>query len=440
MSVSLNQFFDGLPRTRFGRASREVSAFRVCGTVGFYGAVLATFAGGLLTGRSLLVLASLCVVAAASFFGYVYARKWVTGSEAMVQVDQVWLAELCMGGVLWTLGEPVLPYLDIVSVGVCIFLAGGRLGCLLVGCCHGRPSALGVTYGEEHVRDGFPIHLVGVRLFPVQAVEAVGLALIGLTGLAALPFAVPGGVFFWFLVAYAVMRFGLEGLRGDERPHFIGLSKARWMSLAEIGFVLWVAAGGWSGIRPREAALFAILLATLIAALAARRYFDPRPPLLTKAHLRELADLVSSEVGTAASNGRAGARLPHVKQTSRGVGVAVTRDSLDGSRALHVSVSLPGGLRDVELLCRLAAGACPASTTGLPVLGGEGVLHLFGRDGDPRPFAGDARALADRLHGTVVRRTQAEVAAIRAPIGRAGARDAYFVASEDRGESTAWGG
>ena len=80
-----NRLLDQLPRTPFGRASREVSAFRVCGTVGYYCTVLLTLAGSLLTGRSLVVLAVVAIVAAASFFGYAYGWTWITSRETIVQ-------------------------------------------------------------------------------------------------------------------------------------------------------------------------------------------------------------------------------------------------------------------------------------------------------------------------------------------------------------------
>jgi hypothetical protein len=90
---------------------------------------------------------------------------------------------------LWTLGEPVLPYLDVVSAALCFFLVAGCVGCTMVGCCHGHPSPLGVVYNEGCAREGFPRHLIGVRLFPAPTIEAAGLFAIGMNGMIAFPVA-----------------------------------------------------------------------------------------------------------------------------------------------------------------------------------------------------------------------------------------------------------
>ena len=39
---------------------------------------------------------------------------------------------------------PVLPYLDLTCLGLGIFLVCGRQGCLMVGCCHGKPCGWGI--------------------------------------------------------------------------------------------------------------------------------------------------------------------------------------------------------------------------------------------------------------------------------------------------------
>lgn len=403
MDEMINRFLDALPRTRFGAASREVPAFRTCGVAGFYLAVAAALGGGLLAGRPLPVVALLCLVAALSFFAYTYLRRWITGRETLVLLEHVWFAEACMAAVLAALGEPVLAHLDAIAPALAVFLAAGRTGCLLVGCCHGRPSSLGIVYGEAAVRDGFPPHLAGVRLFPVQALEAAGLLFLAFTALAALPFAAEGAVFAWFLGGYAVLRFATEGLRGDRRPHLLGMSLPRWMSLAELGVALWIARG--AGPWERDAAVLALLGAALAGGLLARRAFDRRAPLLAPEHVAELARIVA---GLARGGGNAAA--PAAGATSRGVTAAL---SAAPDAPPHASFSLPDGVRDAELLCTLVERARPDAAPEGAALSPGGVLHVR--------LGGGGGAAAGALYGAVVRRMQATPA----EAGGQG-RDGYF--------------
>lgn len=417
----MNQILDTLPRTRFGAHAREVPAFRTCGVAGFHAAVAVALAGGLLSGRSLALVAVLCLVCALSFFAYTYLRRAVTGHEKLVLLEHVWFAEACAAAVLWAMGEPVGGYLDVVAPAMAVFLAGGRTGCLLVGCCHGHPSSLGVVYGEAHVEDGFPRELVGVRLFPVQALEAAGLLVIGFTGLAALPWAPPGRVFAWFLAAYAVLRFGTEGLRGDPRPHWLGLSVPRWMSLAELGIALWITRA--AGPPQRDLALLALLLAGLAAALAARRYFDPRPRLVSPAHLGEVRGVV---LGGAGGNGSDAARVA-LHTTSLGVAVGVSAADPDDRSVLHVSVALPEGRRDLPLLCELAARALPWLQPEHGRASPSGVLHLR-VVADPRLGTSvDPVRLKREVFGVVVRHLQRREPGEASPPAEANApRAGYF--------------
>ena len=377
----LNAALDRLPRTHVASAAREAPAFRASGVTGFYGALLALTAGGLLAGRSLLVLAAIALVAAASFFVWAFVRRAVSGREELVLLEHVWFAEACVAAGLAAIGEPVLPYLDVLAVALCPFLAGGRVGCLLAGCCYGRPSNVGIRYGDAAAGAGFPRHLVGVRLLPVPALESAGLIVIGATGLAALPFAPAGTVFTWFLASYAIMRFGLEALRGDRRPHFLGLSVNRWMCVTEITVAL--AIGAWPLDR-REWALASFLGAALVACVVLRRARDDRRRLFAARQLDELRRTVAE---LAAGVGE----QPLVARTSAGAAVAVSRDI-----RMRFSLSVPGRPRDLPLLCDLAVRAGPAFDSA-SVAVTDGVLHLSGAD---------APATADELYGSVVRALQ----------------------------------
>jgi hypothetical protein len=404
MRRSLNRLLDQLPRTRFGAASREVPAFRACGVTGFYLAVAVALGGGLLAGRSLPLVALLCLTAALSFFVYTYLRRWITGVEKLVLLEHVWFAELSIAGVLLAMGEPPLAYLDVIAPALCVFLAIGRIGCLLVGCCHGRPSSMGIVYGEAAVRDGFPRHLQGVRLFPVQVVEMVGLLAIGASGLAALPWAPPGAVFAWFLAGYAVLRFGTEALRGDRRAHGLGLSVPRWMSLAEMGVALWIGRVAAAPVA-HDALILAVLAAAIPAALYARRAFDRRPAVLAPAHGEELRRTVLSLAAEGAGRGPQ-PPSPVIRATTAGIGVGVTAGpGTDGW--LHASFALADGSRDLALLCEMVEAAFPGAPLRSSHVSAAGVLHVVIPEATVKEGAATARRPASgALYGSVVRQLQ----------------------------------
>ncbi len=393
--VQLNTLLDALPRTRFGALAREAPAFRSCGVAGYHLAVAATLAAALLGSRSLLVATVLAAVSAFSFFALALARKRIRGREELVLLEHVWFTLACTAAAARWLGGGA-GALDPVAVGLAFFLASGRLGCTLVGCCHGRPSSVGLVYDERHASDGFPRHLVGVRLFPVQLLESAGLLVIGATGLAVMPFATSGAVLAWFLLAYATLRFALEGLRGDVRPHLLGLSQSRWMAIAEAAFaVAWgdrdrIAAGD-----PRTIAAGAFLGFTLAVALVLRRAFDRRARLLARSHCDELRSLLAS-LGSAATT------APAMAVSSLGVSLAL---STAGRSGAHVSLVLPEGLRDVPLACELATLVVPSIDTELAEIG-EAALHLW----TPLPCVGvepdGGASTADALYAAVVRKAQ----------------------------------
>lgn len=411
---SLNKLLDALPRPRLAAFGREVPTFRTCGIAGFYVALIVLIGAGLMTRRSLLVLVVMAVVSGLSFFIYAYLRKWLTGNEELVLLEHVWFTLACIAGTLHLIHQPVLPYLDVAGVVLCPFLAAGRVGCTLVGCCHGNPSSFGITYNDACARDGFAQHLVGVRLFPAAAIEGVGLLMIGLTGLIALPFAAPGKVFAWYLLAYAIMRFGLEGIRGDPRPHFLGLSQARWMAIIEVGVAIGLVRPG----QPFGVSLlfYPLTFGLLVGILAIRWQLDWRRRLLSSSHLRELCELVRNEMKSRVLD-----PFTPLKSfaTSRRVAVVVSAVA-ESMKAAHVSLSLPEGRFDLPLLCEMAARAFPQLRGDSGLCGGSGVLHVLVSsppvaDGS---HADNRKDVARILYGHVVRQLQTgNVVALHEPPG-----------------------
>jgi phosphatidylglycerol:prolipoprotein diacylglycerol transferase len=100
---------------------------------------------------------------------------------------------------------------DVLAPSIALGHAFGRVGCLFNGCCHGTPTDLpwAVHYPDDPVTRGAGVH-------PTPAYEA--LLLLGLYATLAAQFRrrqFHGQTFALYLLAYAVLRFGVEFLRGD---------------------------------------------------------------------------------------------------------------------------------------------------------------------------------------------------------------------------------
>jgi len=226
----LNRVLDRLPRDTLHLGARTVPAFRSIGILGFHLAVLAAVLTAIRAGVPVLEAVGISATAGASFFAFGLLRRAMTGRENLVLLEHVWVALGSVALYLWAAGGPVLPGLDVLSAALCVFLAAGRVGCLIAGCCHGHPASIGPVYPAAA---GLPDRLHGVRLFPVQLVESAGLLGIGAIGFV-LAGSRPGTATVWVLTAYATVRFGVEALRGDRRPNVVGVSVPRAMAVMQL--------------------------------------------------------------------------------------------------------------------------------------------------------------------------------------------------------------
>ena len=273
------------------RAGRwDVSAFRAWGWTGFIAAVAVALGVCAQRGQSLAVELVLIATAVATFLALALLTKALTGRETLTYYHHEIAVLAVVAGVAAALGAPVLAHLDATALGLGAFLAFGRIGCLLGGCCHGRPARRGKVYGPVHVQAGFPGYLVGRPLVPVQALEAVAAAALVIGGLVLVP-ATPGAAFDLYVTGYAVVRFGLEELRGDPvRRYWHGLSEAQWTSL--------LVTAAMTVADPRHAVVLVPLV--VWAAILARH---PRGDLLHPRHVRELAGILPApDTGVAATS------------------------------------------------------------------------------------------------------------------------------------------
>jgi hypothetical protein len=288
-----NRHFDRFirPEAQIFRFTR--SAFLLCGYVGLFLAVLLTMLLVRFLGLVPWVMGVASLTAVCTFLSLAMLTKIIMGEEHLVYYHHQNSVLVMVALVLWLLKQPILPYLDMVILGVGLFSACGRVGCLMVGCCHGRPHRWGVCYREEHVAAGFTPYYAGVRLFPIQACEslwvfgtvAVGSLLVLLNG------HIPGEALAWFIVSYGIGRFTLEFFRGDPvRMYLWGFSEAQWDSLI---LILGVAALGWFGLLPFQQwhTFAALVMALVIITVALKRHFQKPAShrLLHPYHVQELA-------------------------------------------------------------------------------------------------------------------------------------------------------
>ena len=215
---------------RMGR--RKWSAFRICAYVGL--AAGAALSLGLtahlnlpLTPMVLIVLLALLTLVV------VMQLARLLGCQQLVFYRHFLIVVGVISILVWLLGRPVLIYLDLTVLGIGAFVACGRIGCHMVGCCHGRPASIGVCYRERQVTAAFPARFLGVRLFPIQAVESLWWVFIVTGGCYQIwSEHTPGTAVRWVIAAYCPVRFVLEFARWrPEQSYYLGLSEAQWTSL-----------------------------------------------------------------------------------------------------------------------------------------------------------------------------------------------------------------
>jgi phosphatidylglycerol:prolipoprotein diacylglycerol transferase len=120
--------------------------------------------------------------------------------------------------------------LDIFSVPASFGFALGRVGCLLSGCCWGKPTlfpiALVFSDFEASARPiGVPLH--ATQVYDMALLAAIGVALVLVSRIQKRS----GLVASIFFMAYPLGRFFLEFLRGNPRACHAGFSAAQWTSI-----------------------------------------------------------------------------------------------------------------------------------------------------------------------------------------------------------------
>lgn len=131
---------------------------------------------------------------------------------------------------------PVWTTADLMAPGIALGHVVGRFGCLLAGCCYGRPTDVpwAITFTDPLAAQNVGTPL-GIPLHPTQMYDAgAELLILGVllfTERKGRPFA--GRTFWMYLLLYGISRFIIEFYRGDPNRGTVmaGLSTSQFVSL-----------------------------------------------------------------------------------------------------------------------------------------------------------------------------------------------------------------
>lgn len=394
LTTELNHYLDGWSRPTVYMLGRSWSSFHLYGFAGLALAILLNIALMLKLGLLPGVMSIIIVAAPATFFALVMATKIITGEEQIIYYHHEIAVMTVAALLLWLLGQPLLPYLDLTILGIGAFLACGRVGCLMVGCCHGRPHSWGVRYRQEHADAGFTHYYVGVRLFPIQLVESLWVLCIVIVGVIfILNDYPPGTALAWYVVMYDLGRFCFEFVRGDpDRPYLWGYSQGQWIS---VWLMCFVAGAEVDGALPFHMwhliATTCLVLAMIAVALHRRLQRIMKFQLLHPRHVEEIAQAIElvSSTATEVTASHVWTVLPklesiqreiHVAGTSLGVQMSASRIRGAGDSIDHFAISQRDGEMTegtARILARLILQLKRGTMSGRILSGNEGVFHLL---------------------------------------------------------------
>lgn len=212
-----------------------------------------------LAGRPLAIVA-----AAASLAGVAGSRVWSLVLERWVLLGEIDGDGLLAGsgfgliggliagaaaacGTARLVGLPLADMASALSPGVATGIAVGRLGCLLAGCCFGKPTLFPIALVfEDWDTTARP---VGVPLHATQLYETAGAGMLAV----GLWFAGRNHRLGLLLVGYGVLRSLVEPLRADYRGTVAGVptTQAAAFCVILIGCLLWMMI---ASLRTREGA------------------------------------------------------------------------------------------------------------------------------------------------------------------------------------------
>jgi hypothetical protein len=293
----INHFFDRWAIPQISIFKDNLSSYKFCGYIGLTMAVILTMTLVPLGGLSHWVIVGIALTGVFTFLALAMATKIITGEEQLIYYHHEIAIMIMTAIFLKIINQPLLPYLDVTILGIGIFLACGRVGCFMVGCCHGRPHKWGVCYRSEHAEAGFTHYSVGIRLFPIQLLECLYVLFLVIVGvILVLSGAPPGEAMAWYVIAYDIARFLLEFVRGDpERPYYAGFSEAQWTSILLMIIIIFAELKGALIFHWWHVVSTVGLIALMIAVDLKRRWQKtPKHLLLNPLHVEEVARAVET--------------------------------------------------------------------------------------------------------------------------------------------------
>lgn len=180
-------------------------------------------------------------------------KEYLAEPSRLFSKDTLLSAGVYYGGFLAALGFgylyirkkhlPILGTMDVMSPGVALGHAIGRLGCFAAGCCWGvacdRPWAVTFRNEDASALVGVPL---GIPLHPTQIYESLltFLVFFFLIRRATRPYK-PGSQLGLYLVLYSAARFGVEFYRFHEQaPLLLGLSITQCIAIVLLAVGFWL--------------------------------------------------------------------------------------------------------------------------------------------------------------------------------------------------------
>lgn len=356
--TSISGLMDKIVRPEVKIFGRRFSGYFCFVVAGLISAILLATTLTLIAGASVLVTFGMICLNVIILLTFAMATKIAWGFERYTFYHYMAMVLLCTPFLLRAFGQPVFPYLDILSLALILNLAVGRIGCFVVGCCHGQPCKWGVLYGKKHIHTTFTPFYLGVRLFPLQLLE---LALVMITVIAGswMFLALPAGyAFSWVVISYGLERYILEFYRGDAgRPFLKGFSEAQWTSLVLMTIVVATELAGFIPFQWWHLIATAATLISMIT-IAVIRYNRAAPVhrIMNPNHIRELSELITNLSNDINQQSRTIARNQniHVGCTSLGIQVSVGVLNNASSFIHHYSFSFKEKMMNTQTAGALA--------------------------------------------------------------------------------------